>query len=172
MIRFQFVDDHRTEYSVKRMCTVLRINRSSFYKWASIREKRGLKACSGAVIGAKIQTIFDDEGGLYGAKRIAASLKEDKDLTEPVNHKRVVRIMKAMNLKGFSKKRRCVTTKRAPGHRVMPDWSAATSRPLAPTTSMRAISRTCRVKAGRICIWPPPLMFTRVNLLALLWQII
>ena len=80
MIRFQFVDDHRSEYSVKRMCTVLKINRSSFYKWASTREKRELKACSDAVIGAKIQTIFDDEGGLYGAKRIAASLKEDKDL--------------------------------------------------------------------------------------------
>ncbi len=121
MIRFQFVDDHCTEYSVKRMCTVLKINRSSFYKWASTREKRELKACSDVVIGAKIQTIFDDEGGLYGAKRIAASLKEDKDLTQPVNHKRVARIMKAMNLKGFSKKRRCVTTKRAPGHRVMPD---------------------------------------------------
>ena len=26
-----------------------------------------------------------------------------------------------MNVKGFSKKRRCVTTKRTPGHRVMPD---------------------------------------------------
>ena len=28
MIRFQFVDDHRTEYSVKRMCDVLKLNRS------------------------------------------------------------------------------------------------------------------------------------------------
>ncbi|MHC2547692.1 hypothetical protein ACUW9K_001456 [Corynebacterium hesseae] len=28
MIRFQFVYDHRTEYSVKRMCHVLKLNRS------------------------------------------------------------------------------------------------------------------------------------------------
>ncbi|RMB66111.1 transposase [Corynebacterium macginleyi] len=48
---------------------------------------------SDAVIGARITTIFDDEHGLYGAKRIAASLKEDTAFT-PVNHKKVARIIK------------------------------------------------------------------------------
>nr|GKH17757.1 hypothetical protein CE91St29_20700 [Corynebacterium striatum] len=43
MIRFQFVYDHRTEYSVKRMCHVLKLNRSSFYKWVNTRENRRLK---------------------------------------------------------------------------------------------------------------------------------
>jgi len=120
VIRFQFVDDHRTEYSVKRMCHVLKLNRSSFYKWVKTREKRRLKMYSDAVIGARITTIFDDEHGLYGAKRIAASLKEDTAYT-PVNHKKVARIMKAMGLQGFSKRRRCITTRRKPDHRVMPD---------------------------------------------------
>lgn len=69
MIRFQFVEDHRTEYSVKRMCHVLKLNRSSYYKWANTRHKRTLRTCSDALIGAKIKAIFDDEAGLYGAKR-------------------------------------------------------------------------------------------------------
>ena len=120
MIRFQFVDDHRTEYSVKRMCDVLKLNRSSFYKWVSARKKRRLKMYSDAVIGARITTIFDDEHGLYGAKRIAASLNDDTDFG-PTNHKKVARIMKTMGLKGFTKRRRCITTRRKPGHRVMPD---------------------------------------------------
>ncbi|MGT2562412.1 transposase, partial [Corynebacterium striatum] len=42
--------------------------------------------------------------GLYGAKRIAASLNDDKDFP-PINHKKVARIMKAMGLKGFTKRR-------------------------------------------------------------------
>ncbi|MFW9096064.1 transposase, partial [Corynebacterium striatum] len=42
----------------------------------------------------------DDENGLYGAKRIAASLNDDKDFP-PINHKKVARIMKSMGLKGF-----------------------------------------------------------------------
>ena len=101
MIRFQFVYDHRTEYSVKRMCHVLKLNRSSFYKWANTREERRLKMYSDAVIGARIATVFDDELGLYGAKRIAASLKADTSFG-PINHKKVARIMKAMGLKGLS----------------------------------------------------------------------
>ncbi|WP_284785917.1 transposase [Corynebacterium rhinophilum] len=49
---------------------------------------------SDAVIGARITTIFDDELGLYGAQRIAASLNEDTAYT-PVNHKKVARIIKS-----------------------------------------------------------------------------
>ena len=75
---------------------------------------------SDAAIGARITTAFDDEHGLYGAKRIAASLKADTSFG-PINHKKVARIMKAMGLKGFAKRRRCVATRRKPGHRVMPD---------------------------------------------------
>ncbi|WP_409338917.1 IS3 family transposase, partial [Corynebacterium belfantii] len=75
---------------------------------------------SDALIGARIKTIFDDEHGLYGAKRIAASLKADTGFG-PINHKKVARVMKAMGLKGFTKRRRCITTRRKPGHRVMPD---------------------------------------------------
>ena len=82
---------------LKRMCHVLKLNRSSFYKWVQTRKNRRLKIYSDAVIGARIATIFDDELGLYGAKRIAASLKADTSFG-PTNHKKVARIMKAMGL--------------------------------------------------------------------------
>ena len=76
---------------------------------------------SDGLIGARIKTIFDDEHGLYGAKRIAASLKEDTAFT-PVNHKKVARIMKTMGLQGFSKRRRYITTRRKPGHVMSSDF--------------------------------------------------
>lgn len=63
---------------------VLKLNRSSFYKWVQTREKHRLKMYSGAAIRAKITTIFDDEYGLYEAKRIAASLKADM-IFGPIN---------------------------------------------------------------------------------------
>ena len=92
---------------------------------------------SDAVIGARITTVFDDEHGLYGAKRIAASLKEDLAYT-PVNHKKVARIMKAMGLKGFTKRRRCITTRRKPD----PPCHARSRRPYIH--SQRAKSCVCR----------------------------
>lgn len=51
---------------------------------------------SDGLIGVKIRSIFNDEHGLYGAERIAARLNDDTDLA-PINHKKVARIMKAMD---------------------------------------------------------------------------
>ncbi|MBK4159782.1 IS3 family transposase [Corynebacterium macginleyi] len=76
---------------------MLKLNRSSFYTWVHTRENRRLKMYSDGLIGARIKATFDDEHGLYGAKRIAASLKEDTAFT-PVNHKKVARLMKSMGL--------------------------------------------------------------------------
>ena len=85
-----------TEPSIRltRMCHVLKLNRSSFYKWVSTCEKRRVKMHSDELIGARIKTIFNDEHGLYGAKRIAASLNDDTDLY-PINYKKLARIIKS-----------------------------------------------------------------------------
>ncbi|MET8136240.1 MULTISPECIES: hypothetical protein [unclassified Streptomyces] len=40
MSRFQFVDDRRDTYEVKRLCHVLDVNRSSYYKWLAGAEAR------------------------------------------------------------------------------------------------------------------------------------
>ncbi|MFF1308198.1 hypothetical protein [Streptomyces sp. NPDC058307] len=37
---FQFVDDHRDTYEVKRLCQVLDVNRSSYYKWLAGAQAR------------------------------------------------------------------------------------------------------------------------------------
>lgn len=40
MSRFQFVDDYHTTHGVKRLCQVLSLNRSSFYRWRAGRDAR------------------------------------------------------------------------------------------------------------------------------------
>lgn len=109
MSRFRFVDDVRTTYSVKRLCEVLKINRSSYYKWKKSAPTRNKRLLSDAVLGAKIKSIFTKERGCYGAKRITAELNDDPGNT-PVNHKRVARIMASLKLFGFTKKRKVITT--------------------------------------------------------------
>ncbi|MBK4156989.1 IS3 family transposase [Corynebacterium macginleyi] len=76
---------------------MLKLNRSSLYTWVHTRENRRLKMYSDGLIGARIKATFDDEHGLYGAKRIAASLNSDRDFG-PINHKKVARLMKSMGL--------------------------------------------------------------------------
>lgn len=58
-----------------RICLVLKLNRSSFYKWASTRERRKVRKFSEAAVGAKIRSIFYDEHGLYVAPTHRCSLE-------------------------------------------------------------------------------------------------
>ncbi len=104
-----FIDDYRNRYSVKRICTVLKINRSSYYKWKEGEHQRQQRLVHDALLGARIKAAFAGKQGLYGAKRITGELNADPDAPR-VNHKRVARIMKAMGLEGFRKKRRVTTT--------------------------------------------------------------
>ena len=102
------------------MCTVLNLTRSSFYKWKATRARRDGRTCADGLLGARIAAVFEEEKGLYGAKRVTASLNEDKDFAR-VNHKKVARIMKNMKLRGFTKRRRCVTTRRNTKNPVFAD---------------------------------------------------
>ena len=67
MIRFQFACDNLADYSVKRMCTVLGLNRSSYYKWKKSAPRRRARLVDDAVMAAEIQAIFDAENGVWGA---------------------------------------------------------------------------------------------------------
>ena len=112
MIRFQFTCDHIPDYSVTRMCTVLGLNRSSYYKWKNSAPRRRARLLDDAVVAAEIQTIFDAENGVWGARRITAELNDPTrrdGATTPakrINRKKVARLMRAQNLFGFQKKRR------------------------------------------------------------------
>ncbi|WP_256042056.1 IS3 family transposase [Corynebacterium sp. CCUG 61414] len=123
VIRFRFVDDHRTEYSVKRMCTVLNINRSSYYKWKATKPRRQRRQVADALLGVKVKTIFEEKDQLYGAKRIAAELNYSDKYpdNDPVNHKRIARIMRMLRLRGYTKKRKVTTTRSARNRKVFAD---------------------------------------------------
>ncbi|MGP9624349.1 MULTISPECIES: IS3 family transposase [unclassified Corynebacterium] len=134
--RFQFVDDTRTDYSVKRLCEILKIQRSSYYNWRDGAGARQQQIIADALLTVRIRAIFDAENGCYGAKRITAELNDPHDsdgagtssesgssgcTPAPVNHKRVARLMRANGLAGYTKKRRVKTTIADKRRRVFAD---------------------------------------------------
>ncbi|WP_155861928.1 IS3 family transposase [Corynebacterium callunae] len=120
VIRFRFVDDAQKNHSVKRLCEVLKLNRSSYYKWKSTCSARSKRLMSDAILGARVKTVFTAEHGCYGAKRITAELKDQADQA-PVNHKRVARVMRELKLFGYTKKRKVTTTVSDQKKPVFPD---------------------------------------------------
>ncbi|WP_244917140.1 IS3 family transposase [Paenibacillus castaneae] len=71
-LRFQFVEDHRSEYRLEKMCKVMEISRSGYYKWklAKPSEQKLRKA---AVI-ERINYHFHDTKGIYGSPKITHML--------------------------------------------------------------------------------------------------
>lgn len=114
MNRFQFVEDHKSAWGVKRLCQVIGIARSSFYAWRAGALKRAARAQADAALAARIRALQDPaQGGdrAYGAPRITADLNEGAPADQRVNHKRVARVMACFGLAGTRLRRRMRTTR-------------------------------------------------------------
>lgn len=121
MIRFQFVDDHRNTHEVKRMCQVLSINRSSYYKWRAGQAARAGRAAADAVLIAKIEAIENEWDQTLGYRRMTIELRADSDVEEAINKKRVARVMREAGIVGIHLRRGKRTTVKDPGAQVFGD---------------------------------------------------
>ncbi len=95
MTGFRFVSEHRDSYPVARMCRVVGINRSGFYKW----DGRSLsqRDIDDAVLVGEITEIYEASRRTYGAPRIWGQLTR-RGIN--VGRKRVARLMRQGGLVG------------------------------------------------------------------------
>jgi hypothetical protein len=73
--RFEFVADHRGAFGAKRLCTVLNLSRSGFYRWLKTAPARAAKQAADAALTRRIREVHAESGKTYGAKRITAELR-------------------------------------------------------------------------------------------------
>ena len=118
MNRFQFVADHQRRYGVKRLCAILGIARSSFYYWRATAADRSARQAADARLAARIRAVHRESDGTYGVPRITAELRE---AGERVNHKRIARVMRSIDLAGVRLRRRHRTTIADPAAAKAPD---------------------------------------------------
>lgn len=117
--RFHFVADHQRRHGVKRLCSILGIARSSCYYWRRTAADRAGRQAADARLAARIRAVHRESDSTYGAPRITAELRETSG--EPVNHKRVARIMRACGIEGVRLRRRHRTTVPDPAAAKAPD---------------------------------------------------
>ncbi|WP_435845216.1 IS3 family transposase [Streptomyces lavendulae] len=129
--RFQFIEDHHRAWGVKRLCAVLEVARSSFYKWRAGRQARAARERSDAALAERIRAVHTEWDGTYGRPRITAELRDDG---ERVNHKRVGRIMRKFGIAGLRLRKRQVTTVPEPSATPVPDLLGRAFTASAPNT--------------------------------------
>ena len=120
MTRFQFVADHRDAFEVKRLCELVEVERSSYYAWEQARPGREARAAADAALAAKIQVMHAADNTL-GAPRVTAELNDGVADGERVNHKRVARVMRDNDIRGYCKRRKVTTTVPEPADQKVPD---------------------------------------------------
>jgi transposase InsO family protein len=122
--RFQFVADHSTTsclgWSVKRLCELVDVERSSYYAWLKAAPAREARAAADAQLARRILAVHGQDN-TCGAPRITAELNDGAPAGAKVNHKRVARVMREHGIRGYQRKRRVKTTIPEPADQTVPD---------------------------------------------------
>ena len=116
--RFRFISTHRPVHGVKRLCRVLAVSRSGFYRWIAAEPARQARAAAEDALAGQIITAHAASGGTYGSPRITVELREQG---LRVNRKRVERVMRQRAVVGRHQRRRKRTTIPDPAAPAVPD---------------------------------------------------
>lgn len=116
-MRYAFISVHEREYSVKRMCRVLKVTRSGYYAWRHRPTSQQEQA--NQVLLEQIQTAYRTSHQTYGSPRIHAFLQRRGVYC---GRNRVARLMHEHHLVARKAQRRYpMTTQQRPGARTAPN---------------------------------------------------
>ncbi|GAA3840683.1 hypothetical protein GCM10022206_93810 [Streptomyces chiangmaiensis] len=126
--RWDFISANRAAFGVKRICRVLGVSRSGYYRHQATAQARAARQAEQAAAVAEIRAIHAEHHGAYGAPRIHAELRSRG---RKINRKRVTRLMRIHQIVGRHlrrTKRTTITDKTAPPapDLVMRDFTAST----------------------------------------------
>jgi len=104
-MKYQFMQQHAQEYSIKKMAKIFSVSRSGYYQFIttklSARAKENQRLCNA------IKTIHDGSRQTYGSPRIWAELRANG---EQCSRKRVCKLMKTAGIAAKMHKRFKATT--------------------------------------------------------------
>ena len=106
-MRFKFIENNRLSFPVKKMCHMLKVSQSGYYRWRKA-PLASLKI-ENEKLSARINELFAEHNGMVGSPMITADLREDPEFSK-VSRPRVARHMKKMGLKCRTVKKFVVTT--------------------------------------------------------------
>lgn len=111
-MKYEYIDLHRSEFRVTKMCQLFAVSRSAYYAWKkrpkSIRQQENEQLIS------EIKRIYQKSRGLYGSPRITAELR-DKGFH--YGHNRIARLMRQNRIQAKTSKKFRVTTN---SHHTLP----------------------------------------------------
>ncbi len=106
---YKFVKFQSQNFTVRTLCKVVKISRSSYYAWLTAQNNHVTTCIDEAVLANVIFDIHKGSKCRYGAPRIHATLKKQGI---PINKKKLVRLMKELSISGKCGRKKIRTTLR------------------------------------------------------------
>ncbi|PWJ05227.1 IS3 family transposase [Streptomyces sp. NWU49] len=123
---WDFISDNCSDFGVQRLCRMLGVSRSGFYRHRATAPARAERQAAEERAVVEIRAIHSEHRGAYGAPRVHAELRSRG---RKINRKRVARLMRVNHIAGRHlrrKKRTTIADKTAPcvPDLLMRDFSA------------------------------------------------
>lgn len=104
-MRFKFIQQHTSEFSVVKMCKVLQVSSSGYYKWLS--NKPSVRKVFNNYLVTEIKKVHEKSKRRYGSPRITKELKMQNIKASAVL---VAKLMWSHSIKSIIRKKYVVTT--------------------------------------------------------------
>ncbi|WP_460327714.1 IS3 family transposase, partial [Paenibacillus sp. YSY-4.3] len=129
-LRFRFIEEHRSEFPLEKMCAVLQVSRSGYYRWKT-KKPSSQKLRKDAVM-ERIRYHFTDHNKRYGSPKITRLLHQEG---HAVTERTVSVYMREMQLRSIvSKKYRVRTTDSNHSHPIEPNHLNQQFKVIKPNT--------------------------------------
>lgn len=96
-----FIRQHRTEFTVARMCWVLGVTEGGYYRW--LKRPPSGRTLEDQRLGEEVERIYSESRKRYGSPKI---LHEMRKIGFRCGHKRVERLMRARSLRSIVSRKR------------------------------------------------------------------
>ena len=116
--RWDFISANAGAFGVQRLCRVLGVSRSGYYRWHAGAPTRAARQEDENALVEEIREIHSEHKETYGALRVHAELQ---GFGHTVNRKRVARLMRKHHIVGRHLRRRKLTTIPDPVAPPVPD---------------------------------------------------
>lgn len=90
------------KYSVKKLCIIAKVQRSSYYKW--LNRKESVNEVFNQKLLKLIEKNYEESGAILGYRQMTIKLNRENDFK--INEKSVLRLMRIKNLKSVCRKKR------------------------------------------------------------------
>ncbi len=104
-MKYAWIENHRDEYTVSRLCRVLSVSRTGYCQWR-VRAPSA-RALANKDLDAKVQAVHRDSRGSYGRPRITQQLRQQGDRASA---ERVRRSLKRQGLRPVYRRAWVTTT--------------------------------------------------------------